>query len=373
MKTCAKKADKPLLQGKPGRKRHACENCSRKKVACDAEFPCNPCSRSGILCKREESNSGTEGQDHVPFLRLFTERWLCDSQVAVFDELFKHHDSLEGADHPLFEIDDEERSLNETLLGLTSLPSGSIMDDFWGHSSHNEGQPASNENTVGFEARVVDVMLQLVAAQNQRNLETSRHDSPTDENQARRVFTAANLTRFTSAYFNRAHPFSPIVHRPTFEIVKASTALILAMFIVGAMHSAPQDQVLLARQYATMIEEYIFSHEVFSSPIPEVSAGLESERLEILQAAMLVYLLQLHNNNEPTRERVRNQRHPCLIAQMRALGFPAVRHEKPTGSTTLPSLKTFVNTEVKIRYGNFFARLPAVRTNQIVDSGGPSI
>lgn len=309
----------------------------------------------------------------MPFLRVFTERWLCDSRVAVSDELFKHHNSLEGADHPLFEIDDEERSLNETLFGFTSLPSGSIMDDFWGHSLHNESQSGSNESTVGCEARVVDVILQLLAAQNQRNLRTSRHDPLTDENQARRVFTAANLTRFTSAYFNRVHTFSPVVYRPTFEIEKASVPLILAMFIVGAMHSAPQDQVLLARQYATMIEEYIFSHEVFSSPLPEVSAGLEDERLEILQAAMLVYLLQLHNNNEPTRERIRNQRHPCLIAKMRAFGFPAVRHEEPTGSTTLPSLKTFVNNEVKIRYGNFFTRFLAVSTEQTVDFGGRSI
>lgn len=330
-KACAKKVNKPFPEhGKPGRKRHSCANCWRKKVACDAHVPCQRCSKSGLTCSYEVAPGQlAEEEDHVPILRRLTDTLLCDSSIAIAEETLRQSDNS------------HEAEFGDTLYTMSGALSRNPSPDLI--LRDNETRRGclwlSYGRARALEAAMTEAILQTSAV---LDMSVQQHHFRVDAALVSTVFTAKNLTDFASVYFDRVHRITPVVHRPTFELGKASVPLLLAIFLAGAKHSAPRDQVIQARQFSRAIEEYVFNHGTSSSFAEE-----NSEPIEILQAAMLVHLLLIHDDDVQTRQRLRNERHPCLLAKMRLFGLPGVAHELREGGE---SWKSFIDTEVKIRY-----------------------
>jgi hypothetical protein len=163
-------------------------------------------------------------------------------------------------------------------------------------------------------------------------------------NLARAVFTGNNIAQFVTAFFTYFHPHTPFIHRPSFNIETVTMPLLLAISLLGSVFAAPQDDALSARYFFELGEEYAFGLLHHASTADSYT---NDERIQILQAAVLMHALQMDSNNAGIRLRIRTHRFPAIVAALRRLDmFGTVR----TAQSRPADWSQFVADEVKIRY-----------------------
>ncbi|KAL2189182.1 hypothetical protein L209DRAFT_802490 [Thermothelomyces heterothallicus CBS 203.75] len=192
---------------------------------------------------------------------------------------------------------------------------------------------------------------------------------------AGRVFTRSNRDIFLPTYFRFTHRHFPLIHRPTFDPAVSAPALVLAVFLCGALYVPPRDCVLAVRGCFPLAEEYVFrrleelvrlhehehEHE-HGERGAKPRAGKELERYdpereretyETLQAALLVHGAQFMMNNPAARSTAWAARSPALVGAVRRLGLTNARQ------TQSPDLEAgeidwgrWVRDEVRIRISN---------------------
>lgn len=141
---------------------------------------------------------------------------------------------------------------------------------------------------------------------------------------ARSVFTVPNLQLFVSAYFTYTQKYLPMIHKPTFRLEECSSRLMLAIFILGSKFCGPLDQVISLRQFEDIAEEFVFNGRIFHHQFGQGNKeGLQISRtdLENLQAAVIMEALLLSANDGRALVRLRAERHPRLVAAIRASGL----------------------------------------------------
>ncbi|KAF1845290.1 uncharacterized protein K460DRAFT_311499, partial [Cucurbitaria berberidis CBS 394.84] len=328
-----------LHASKRGRKPRACQNCQSKKIQCDRNRPCKRCASSQVDCSYAFVDDGDLESSHVPitFLRNYTDPLLGSVSDAFvlsaahaepFDEL--------GESFTSYMYDDY----------MEDLFSG-VFSDFYPNESvepiDSIRAPISFLSSPLIEKRK-ETILSLLA--NQYN---SAHDTfrfprghfPVEL--ARAVFTGNNIAKCVTAFFTICHLYAPFVHRPSFDIEKVSLPLLIAITLLGSVCAAPQDDVLSARYFFELGEEYVFRllHQVGT-----VSDQSNDESIEIVQAAVLMHALQMDPNDDGVRLRIRAQRFPAIVAALRRLDlFGTVRK----AYTRLADWDIFIADEVKIR------------------------
>lgn len=162
---------------------------------------------------------------------------------------------------------------------------------------------------------------------------------------ARTVLAAHHVAEYVAAFFALVNPHTPFIHQPSFDIETASPVLLLALTLMGSIFATPHDDALCARFFFNLAEEHVFA---VLRTVTQGEGYASSGTIEVVQAAVLMYSLQVNSNYEPIRHRMRVSRFGDLVAALRRLNlFSTVRCSSKDG---LGTWKQFIADEVKIRF-----------------------
>jgi hypothetical protein len=187
------------------------------------------------------------------------------------------------------------------------------------------------------------------------------YDGTFDAALAKQIFTRSNRETFVPTYFRYTHIHMPLVHRPSFSAETSSPALVLAIFLCGALYSPPRDCVLAIPAFYRVAEEYIFRKldaqlkgfqqhgrkEEVDGTDPLVRAQ-EMEVYETLQAALLIHGAQFLMNTGDARSRSWKVRGTIADAA-RKLELTRARHTQGGGAGERVDWARFIRDETRIR------------------------
>ncbi|KAH7111805.1 hypothetical protein B0J11DRAFT_190920 [Dendryphion nanum] len=368
---------------KRGKKRMACDKCSQRKLSCDTNAPCTRCRSSGITCTYRRldlsasfsslhyatnghskssvidsnTSSGREcGRMPIDFLLNFTNASGYSASTAVAADAVDPSTAKNEVGHsnPQLYLEDNYMAY-ETPFWDFDDPFLNFFDvspsRFSGEYCFNHDDPSpKHQETLALEARMSSIVYELSAMHNSG----LRHDFGVETNfdvqLAAVVFTVANLRRFTWGFFHYFHHHIPIIHRPTFNSETVSLPLLLAIFLFGSMCSAPLDMAISTRRFFDIAEAYIFDHSIFKQVLQGSLEGRNSnDEVEILQAALMVLIIQNNKNDVMTRRRIRLQRSPCLIAAVRISGLFGHKRQYHTNGTSVSKWQNFISDEIRVR------------------------
>ena len=365
-KSCASNGGEILFQpGRPGRRQRACDKCSKARRSCDGAQPCSKCHLRNIPCSYERRDNGhnrasdsqraraatLDGRTSDTSLELLlriTNPNACgprDAIVAVcfnndIDEVYMPND----LGFPDVVIGDFEESfvyhseLFDFNVGFEAGP------DPWPHIGY------MTSDSTSLKACMRDIVQQLSSMH-----ELTRNRCETEVGDfnlalAESVFTVQNLQHFVWAYFTYVQPYLPMIHKPTFRMEECSSVLLLAIFVLGSKFCGPLDQAILVREFEGVAEEFVFSERIFkdySRMGNREDLQITRADIESLQAAVIMEALLLSLNDGSALVRLRTERHPRVVAVLRAFGLleltcasAAVGHR---------SWEDFVEREVMIR------------------------
>ncbi|KAF2008799.1 hypothetical protein BU24DRAFT_91721 [Aaosphaeria arxii CBS 175.79] len=325
---------------KRGPKPRSCDHCHIKKLQCSATQPCNSCLISKITCSYTHASHRDTviGLDRVAAkhgTETSTKSATTTSHHLAMVFLLNYTD-------PSFEtVTDAMAAVGARVQAVVHFP--------WLHQLSNDvfDQPSDVGISDYFPFTTDDERLDFGITPSEYNLEPVRKDRASEVQSilaqeysrtpaalplsegifptrlARTVFTLDNITDFVSAYFTFFHPHFAFIHRPTFDLETASLPLVLALALSGSAHLTPRDDALAAREFYVLSEEYIFRQ--LRQAVADGGSPNDVRVIEIVQAAQVMHSLLASSNDEPTRRRIRVNRHPELIASMRSLGFTEIR------------------------------------------------
>ncbi|VUC32254.1 unnamed protein product [Clonostachys rosea] len=161
------------------------------------------------------------------------------------------------------------------------------------------------------------------------------------------LFTSENVRAFVVAFSRKRHYHLPIIHWPTFDILKAPLPLLLSVAMMGAAFShtpgAENDPAVQVRTFHSISGPYIFSS--LQKQI-DLNSGIDS-LLEYCQAALLMIGLGAWMKDEETRRTFLCKYRPKLTRVIRDHQLAQVEHED---GETWPS---FIRKELKIRLASW--------------------
>ncbi|RDW94153.1 putative transcription factor with C2H2 and Zn(2)-Cys(6) DNA binding [Aspergillus mulundensis] len=204
-----------------------------------------------------------------------------------------------------------------------------------------------------------ELLMELVETSKSMGLEDSETTLlPLDATQLAPLFTVSNVGIFVSVFFHSLHWHLPVVHFPTFDPGNVSNPLLLSTFLTGATYSNSLDEAVLLLRLLDVAEEYIFRRVTALSTQSAQSTQDPTSQLntiQLIQAALIIEMLQFGQERVETRRRIRIIRHPSLVSLMRCLGiFNLKRSKAPTASEGDDSLwRSLLAEEVCIRLASW--------------------
>ncbi|KAH8808572.1 hypothetical protein F5884DRAFT_821883 [Xylogone sp. PMI_703] len=312
---CDRRGSSPIPNSlERGRKRHACDECSRLKVKCEDEMPCRKCREFGRICVRGGRPQGTptvvlhevqnsnvvpsappspeEGSIHNPgviapenthsdrnsvgfllnfsaeseFLHEFPPNMNLEARIANFRNLMAVTDGLTpvvgeyatkvSPGYRPFGLLDTEKSLNELLSTLEF----DGRNGNWGIQGSDPSpwiEPGSPMNgQMLLERRAFTIREALRHSIVKINMP---HEPPNEVLRAVELITAYNLVLYTQLYFHHWHKNSPMVHHSTFNLFTAAIPLVLAILALGGMYSNNCVAIEKLKLLLDPIEDYFFS------------------------------------------------------------------------------------------------------------------
>jgi len=133
-------------------------------------------------------------------------------------------------------------------------------------------------------------------------------------------FSPPVLERNLDLFWSCWNPNCPIIHQPTFSNARSWPGLVAAMAVLGACLSPHHSDRAYASLWFNSLEEAIFGDEILLDDSISVAHGTEARgeeayrRLEAIQAAYLVCLVQNWEGSKPNKRRIRSQRYPTVLA-----------------------------------------------------------
>lgn len=210
---------------------------------------------------------------------------------------------------------------NENFLsGLYSNPPG-FGEDSGAH--HLSGFPNWNMDLVQSDPlqSKADALLTYVF---------SHRTSPSDDacDQMRRCLTVGNIKHFIEQ-FRSFQGHWPLIHMPTFDLIQANNALVLAIVCIGAVYSEKRD-VYQVRGMMELVQEAVKkSSRIYRVTMGMIDEGdqplgtLESD-VEEFQALSLLTTLFVWHGNRSQRAHARNEFGQVLLVGKRmGLANPA--------------------------------------------------
>ncbi|OHF01917.1 hypothetical protein CORC01_02795 [Colletotrichum orchidophilum] len=376
---CPKKQDRETVPHlKRGQKPKACDACFHSKQSCDTSDPCVRCVSRKLPCtyhRLEESISVITDASSTPSSSLDTTA--VDTPDTDKDRTKITVAFLLGLTNPNSEnileflaseaaARTEGDGIDPTMKGMpTQYPPNMLIDDDFNFLPY--GFPSTfapelidfnalnvlSENILSnatvspfvpesLELQSAEIISDLQELHQTMVVTNQWYDGTFDLDTATSVLSAGNLCQFAATYFRVSHLDFPIVHRPDFGNDDTTKQLLLAVGLSGSLRSPPSDDVLAARGYLSLAEEYIF--RCLERLMPPGSAPEFTHELgETLQAALMIHSLQFFRNDVATRRKNKTQRLPLLVSAVRVLGLAQTKH------APIFQYEEFVRNESKIR------------------------
>lgn len=186
---------------------------------------------------------------------------------------------------------------------------------------------------------------------------------------ARALIHERNVGEFIEAYFEQTiRPRSRIVPKASFQVECVSGALLLAIFLMGALSSSSDSLKPQTAALTDIVECAIFESAVFLELSRRERSSTYEElgeiSIEILQAAILIILIQIVSPNSESRRRVQFQRYPALVSIARTTSLTKVRN-RWHGSDPLLSHSEFLKNETCIRLDKMHSHTQPCSNNVI--------
>ncbi|KAJ5180652.1 hypothetical protein N7492_003862 [Penicillium capsulatum] len=162
------------------------------------------------------------------------------------------------------------------------------------------------------------------------------------------LFREENVREFTEAYFEHTvRPRSRVVLKTTFNLESISTPLLLSILIMGASCGNADNAKSQAVKYADMAEFAVFEDSRFLQLVYR-KGDLEQDPLtkgdlEIIQAALLVILIQIASPNAESRRRIRIQRYSALVCVARATSLTQIKNRWHDSNSPLRHAEFLMN------------------------------
>ena len=193
---------------------------------------------------------------------------------------------------------------NDQLLG--------VLDP----SSSWSGAGGAGEDCTG----LIVSMLKEVTLNKARGSKIGITWSPAVEAACYQFFSTASLEKNLGLFWSCWHPNCPILHKPTFSPSRSSPALVASMAVMGACLSPSHTDRAHASIWFNSLEELIFQDEILLDDSISVSNGVVCgdegvrRRLEMIQAAYFVCLVQYWEGSKPNKRRIRSHRYAAVLA-----------------------------------------------------------
>ncbi|KAI2632551.1 hypothetical protein GGS26DRAFT_582239 [Hypomontagnella submonticulosa] len=368
LQSCVSEDNGVTLQtAKRGKKPKACDICSRSKVPCDLGAPCSRCRARGLSCsylRVGASATSSKSEDRptknqIPWLLGFTNPLASGADEAVARDINSNDSSPEdampvpstGDPDRLEPIFADEYPAPYSGLWFPGFDSDGLMDfDEEQISVANALMPQSP----ALDARMDELVAQLAEIHRGMRLNGATAEADFDLALARSVFTTQNLEYFVWVYFQRIHPYHPIIHPRSFSAERSSLPIVLAVFLMGALYCAPLDTAMSARHFFHVAEVFIFEHPNMQRILASTDNTIPiADTHEILQAALSIISIHNSKNDERVRRRIRIHRVPCFIAAVRLSGALKAKHQLPLSEYTTSTWYQFIEEETSIRIGHW--------------------
>lgn len=151
------------------------------------------------------------------------------------------------------------------------------------------------------------------------HIEQFQEPNFTEENlpKAKFFFLKADTIRFVNAFFDNCNHSNCFVHKGSFNVNIASTQLLLAVLLLGATCTSPEDAAIV--EGFSERESRVF--HVWRSRISTTSVSRESSKtfakyIQLVQVTMLTIVLQTSSQLN-VRRRIRIWRMPALVFVVR--------------------------------------------------------
>lgn len=365
-----------------GRHRTACDACAKCKITCDRLLNCAACTRRGTECtykrletpslRKElaprgelETSTGRQleqlerttrsqkpdrtGQLSVPFLLNYsapTNRNPGDVNQALTLLSTKESNS-------------ETVDLNLPSLGIGPEGHDLAFESSWAlfFGTTPEYKPDGNSvlpeglDNLDQRQHAADRMIDCLFTANAASYDYT--DCVLDIEGTRAFISEQNIGNYIEAYFeSTVRPRSRIVLKSTFCLESTSAPLLLTIFLMGATCGKDEDAKLHATAYADLVELVIFENPVFLQLVysqdDTKGENLLDDEIQIIQAAILIMLIQLASPRPDARRRVRIQRYPALVSIARATCLTKIRNKWHDSSVPLDHA-AFLKNELCIR------------------------
>ncbi|KAJ5993288.1 hypothetical protein N7451_009012 [Penicillium sp. IBT 35674x] len=366
-KTCAKKHDLPLPPAaKPGRKRQSCDECFSAKAACDRKLPCTRCDAIGRLCTFGAQSSALTVGPCLPklpaSLSITTPRAVLNGNNPFF---FLQHFANPAVKKDRLAIGETAKlSIRRNLESIYSHlenalvpsdPLAAFAEDFREAEFPFLLPPATEDSLLYqyptdalFPSKLSNQLTELM----NELVETSKSMTPgnaegksLDIMQLTALFGVSNISAFISAFFN---------HSTGIYLLFISQPLIPGMCLIHfcsrySSYTTPLDGAILSPWVFDVAEEYIF-RKILNLTTP---SSKDPEHIlptvHLVQAALIMEMLQFGRDDVQTRRRIRIMRHPCLVSTIRSLGIFQLKRRTALRVDDAQTWRILVAEEVCIR------------------------
>merc|ERR1712093_113324 len=333
-----------------GRKRHACDECSRLKVKCDNNVPCRKCTEFGRKCvKTQSSTKSPSSKPEILSAPSSAKEYGALSSASSATSVFQQYGHMI-----------QEKNIDVFLNRL----------DFQNFEQQTNNWQMPNENMILWsgpdslfldrrvlEQRAFDIRekLRYTAA-----VQNPPHLPPKELIDAIELITAEKLAAYIKLYFRHWHKHAPMVHEATFNPCTAALPLVLSLMSLGGMYSKESEDVAKLKGLLDTIEGYIFSipglsdeyempGRLYAKHGEAASAEWQQYQLEELQGAYLMIVLQYWTGNPTARTRVRQQRFPKVVHIFHLLDVLTMQHSPALLINDQTSFRTWIRKESFIR------------------------
>ncbi|KAH6678565.1 hypothetical protein B0J14DRAFT_473994 [Halenospora varia] len=390
-----------------GRKRHACDECSRLKVKCDNEVPCRKCKEFGRTCVKSRpggemrsasspeatpSTASRSTPDLAPSDRNSIGFLLnCPSETDFMREYPKSttlSPHAKAADFQnLMNVNSNFESLAQNVNGSANGGTAIYQDygpliqennlnvmlsnlefETFERQTHNWQMPGENlilwsgpdglflDRNV-LDQRAFDIRGKLKYTTSTMN---APHHPPPELLDAIEMITADSIAANIKLYFRHWHKHGPMVHEATFNPCHAALPLIISLMAIGGMYSKETADVAKLKLLLDTLEAYVFSIPGISDEydIPGRTYVIQGEnsspqwqqyQLEELQGAYLMIVLQFWTGNPIARIRVRQQRFQRIVSIFHHLELQTVQHSPTYQVKDQASFSAWIRKEAFIR------------------------
>ncbi|PLB52453.1 hypothetical protein P170DRAFT_402660 [Aspergillus steynii IBT 23096] len=319
---------------KRGRKRTSCDQCSQTHTVCDGECPCEACLAASVDCSYNALKQPNPSPS-VPIEHQFAEPEVSvreagqestnPSQKISIPFLLNYTNQSSKSSYDLHCILGGESS------GFTddSFPaSADSFTDLWSSLFRAFINPSAIEPKLYDTAHYYGLddlngladTIERLESHLERCNTGSLNPQQVDISEAKSFFCNSRLGEYVHSFFDHSSHTNCIIHRASFNVNKTSTHLLLVIILLGAVCMSPEDAVA-AQNFSDLVQRSVLEGPDFQRMLYIKHPPRSKDNIQLVQAALLVTVLQSGKEEFEVNRRIHTQWFPALISVIRSLGL----------------------------------------------------